>query len=282
MRNAILSSLFITLLFFMFQTGCEKKTVVPKPTHWDAVRDIISENPSIFRLGFYDTQSDTLFYREITENDADIDSGWLVEQDTSHSDETPFFPYIRLFWGDSISGSFHYRYQGSWREKPIVYKTYTRALFEQWGDEYDPKLGWILQRFSGTIITSPSSGMTPSILHILSSGVDEIITEPALVQLAKKDSTMKFGKNQLVTFTIEPYDTTSFCFLYLKEGSAYQKIPFINNGNETLSASWTTTDSPDPNRRYYHAIVDIIRRESVTDTLYGYNSKAWGIIYRIE
>jgi hypothetical protein len=282
MRNAILSSSFIALVFFLFQTGCEKKTVTPKQTHWDAVKTIISENPNIFRIGFYDTLSDTLFYREITESDADIDSGWLVEKDTSQSGPDPFFPYIKLFWGDSLEGSFHYRYQGSWREKPMPYKTSTLAFFERWGDSGDPYLGWILQRFSGTVIYSNKTTVHPSILYILSDGVNDTITEPRLVELTKKDETMIFGKNQLVTFTIEPYDTNNFCFLYVKENSVYQKIPFVNNGDETLSASWTTTNSPDPSKQYYHAIVDIVSRESVTDTLANYDSKAWGVIYRIE
>jgi hypothetical protein len=282
MRTAVLSSLFITLMFFLFQTGCEKKTVTPKQTHWDAVKAIISENPDLFRLGFYDNDSDTLFYREILENDPDIEEGILVEEDTATSGPDPFFPYISLTWGDSLYGKFHYRREGKWYQKSINSIALTKALFERWGDSGDPYLGWILQRFSGTVISSNKTTVHPSILYILSDGVDEIITEPRLTGLVKKDSTLEFGKSQLVTFTIEPIDTTDFCFLYVKENSVYQKIPFVNNGDETLSASWTTTGSPDPDKRYYHAIVDIVSRESVTDTLAGYDCKAWGIIYRIE
>jgi hypothetical protein len=274
--------MFIVLMFFLFQTGCEKKTVTPKQTHWDAVKTIISENPDLFRLGFYDSDSDTLFYRQITENNSDIEEGNLVEEDTATSGPDPFFPYISLTWGDSLYGEFHYRREGKWYHKSMHSIALTKAFFERWGDNYDPYLGWILQRFSGTVIKSSKTTLNPSILYILSDGVDETITEPRLTELVKKDSILTFGNNQLVTFTIEPNDTNNFFFLFVKENSFYQKIPFVNNGDETLSASWTTTHSPDPNRRYYQAIVDIVSRESVTDTLADYDSKAWGIIYRIE
>jgi hypothetical protein len=118
---------------------------------------------------------------------------------------------------------------------------------------------------------------------VTSSGVDDTITEPRLLALVKKTDILIFGEGQLVTFTVEPAsDTSDFLFLHIDEGEGYLKIPFLNNGDETLSASWTTTGVPDPTRRYYHAIVDIVSRESVTDTLAEYNSKAWGIIYKIQ
>lgn len=281
-RTGALLTLAVMLL--LSQTTCEKKTVTPKLTHWDAVRTIISENPDVFQLGFYDTtRSDTLFYREITEREADIDSAWLVEVDTANSGPDPFFPNIDLFWGDSLKGSFHYIYDGSWREKPIRSKALTHAFFERWGDDYDPNLGWILQKFGGTIIRSAGTTMRPSILYVISSGVNDTITEPRLNALVKKDSTLSFGKGQLVTFTLEPSnDTSNYFFLHVEEGQGHQRIPFLNNGDETLSASWTTNSNPDPDRRYYGAVVDIVNQQSVIDTLAKYDSRAWGIVYRIK
>jgi hypothetical protein len=65
------------------------------------------------------------------------------------------------------------------------------------------------------------------------------------------------------------------------EGTTYQEIPFTSNGDGTFSASWTTSE-PDPSGFYYHAIVDMVSRESVTDTLAEYESMAWAIIYKIQ
>jgi hypothetical protein len=275
--------LTVAAILLLSQTACEKKTVTPKLTHWDAVKTIISENPQIFRLGFFDTQPDTLFYREITQSDADIEEGILVEEDTGHSGPDPFFPNITLTWGDTLKGKFHYRWGGGWREKAINSISLTDGFFERWGDSSDPYLGWILQKFSGTVISSVPTTRHPSILYVISSGVNDTITEPRLVTLVKKTDILTFGKGQLVTFIVEPAsDTADFFFLHVEEGQGDQKIPFINNGDETLSASWTTNGDPDPARRYYHAIVDIVSRESVADTLAKYDSKAWGIIYKIQ
>ncbi len=276
--------LTLAAIVLVSQTACEKKTVTPKLTHWDAVRTLISENPDVFRLGFYDTTpTDTLFYREITQSDGDIEQGILVEEDTAHSGPGPFFPYITLTWGDSLKGSFHYRYDGAWREKPIRSAALTQGYFQRWGDDYDPNLGWILKGFGGTVINSVGSTRQPSILSIVSSGVDVTLSEPLLRKWANKDSTLVFGRGQLVALTVEPSSgTADYLFLHLREFDSYEKIPFTDNGDGTLSASWTTTGSPDPNKRYYHAIVDIVSRASVTDTLAKYDSKAWGIIYRIQ
>jgi hypothetical protein len=68
----------------------------------------------------------------------------------------------------------------------------------------------------------------------------------------------------------------------MKETGTYQKISFTNNGDGTLSASWTTTTDPDLAKGYKHAIVDAVSKESVTDTLSSYQSTAWGIVYRIK
>ena len=282
MKKIRLLSILAALTLVVFQSGCEDRTVTPKETHWDAVRAIISEYPDVFKVGSYDTESDTLFYREITESNADIEDGKLVEEDTANSGPGPFFPYILLTWGDSLKGNFHYRYNGNWREKPIYSLALTEGFFERWGDDYDPHLGWILKRFSGTVISSVPTTMHPSILYIVSSGVNDTITEPRLRQLVKRDSTLVFGSEELVTFTVWPSsDTSDFFFLHVKEGQTYRKIPFINNHDETLSASWTT-GTADPSVRYCQAIVDIVSRESVTDTLAEYDSKAWAVIYRIE
>jgi hypothetical protein len=281
MRKARLFLAFASVTFLLSQTACEDRTVAPKQTHWDAVKAIISEHPEMFRLGFCDTQQDTLFYREITENNPDIEEGVLVDEDTGQSGPDPFFPNITLTWGDSLKGTFHYRFEGQWHEKTFRSVALTDAYFEQWGESYDENLGWILRKVSGTLINSVGSTRRPSILHVVSSGVDEIITEPILTEPVKTSDLLSFGKGELVTFTLEPSsDTSDFFFLHVDEDQDVQKIPFVNNGDGTLSAAWTTNS--DPARRYYGIVVDIVRRSSVTDTLAAYDSKAWGIVYRLE
>ncbi len=277
MRKAISLFALSTLLFLLLQTACEKRTVTPGMTDWDAVKAIISQYPDVFRLGFFDTESDTFFYREITENDADIETGQLFEPDSVHS-----FDYITLTWGDSLKGTFHYGLNGKSYEKPILAIALTNAYFEKWGYDSDPYRGWLLKQFSGTVINSVRDTIRFYTLEIESDGVYEVLSEPILLRLVKKDSTLVFGQGKLVTFTIDVPDTSDFFFLHVKEGAAYRKIRFTNNGDGTLSASWTTTTDPDLAKGYKHAIVDVVSRESVTDALAEYNSRAWGIVYKIK
>jgi hypothetical protein len=100
----------------------------------------------------------------------------------------------------------------------------------------------------------------------------------------KKDSTLIFDQGKPVTLILDlpSADTSDFIFLYIKEGNTSEKIPFTNNGDGTMTASWITTTDPDAVNGYKHAIVDVLNRESVTNTTYQYDSKAWGILYRIK
>jgi len=272
--------LWIFLFLSLFSTGCEKRTIQPKETDWDAVKDIISQYPNVFALGFFDTQPDTPFYREITQSDADIEEGRLYQAD----DSVHLFDYITLTWGDSLKGKLHYFFNGRFYEKPISSVALTNAYFEKWGDNYDPYRGWLLKQFSGTVIRSVGTTKKIYTLHILSDGVDVILSEPLLLNLVKKDSTLIFGRGKQVTFTIDvpPSDTSDFIFLHVKEGKGYRKIPFTSNGDGTLSAGWITTTSPDTAKGYHHAIVDMVSRESVDDTTAEYDARAWGVVYQIK
>ena len=97
-----------------------------------------------------------------------------------------------------------------------------------------------------------------------------------------KDSSLHFGMGEKVTFIIEPKYVTDILFLNVGEDGIFRKIPFIDNGDGTFSASWTTTNDPIIAEGYKHAFVDAVSRAALTDTTAEYDSKAWGIIYRIK
>lgn len=274
MRRALLALLVCLLVLCLFQASCEKRTVTPGVTDWDAVKAIISQYPTIFRSGFFDTELDTqFFYREIISSQADIEEGELFEADPD---------YITLTWSDSLIGKLHYDSSRHPHEKPIVFKTRTKAYFERWGNTGDPNLGWLLRRVSGTVINSMDATREIDELQIVSEGIDTFIYEPGMVLLVNKDSTIAFGKGRQVNFMVEPADTTDSLFLHVKEGEEYQKIPFAREGEGSFSASWTTTEDPEPGKHYYHAIVDLVSQESFASDTTEYEFKAWGIVYRIE
>jgi hypothetical protein len=274
MKSALSAILLGVLALFLFQTSCEEKSVGPALTYWDAVKAIISEHPSLFRLGFFDTEPDTeSFYREITSSHADIEEGLFNPGDPDD---------ITLTWSDSVVGKLHYDSSGHPHEKLIVFKTRTRAYFERLGTTQDRNLGWMLRQSSGTVITSMEATREIDELHIISEGVDTLIYESTVMRLVRTDSTLVFGKGKQVTFIVEPADPTDSLFLHVKEGGTYQKIHFVREGEETFTASWTTIEDPGPGRHYYHAIVDVVSRESLASDTTDYEFKAWGIVYRVE
>ena len=279
MKNRLFPVVWIIIISALLIIGCEKRTTSPSETDWDAVKSLIAHNPDIFALDLFGTEADTLFYREITSRNGDIEEGNKYPADSTH-----WFEYISLTWGDSLIGTFHYRSGGNMYIKPISAIALTNAYFEKWGDNADPYLGWLLKQVSGTVINSVGTTRHLYSVNIVSEGVDVFLSEPYLLRLVKKDSTLVFQPGKQVTFTIDvpEADTSDFFYLRIKEDSTSGTIPFTNNGDETLSASWTTTTDASAASGYKHAIIDDINRKSVTDTTYKYDSKAWGIIYRIK
>jgi hypothetical protein len=272
---AILIIIFLSLTFI----GCEKRSVTPSVTDWDAVKAIIAQYPDIFASVVFGTDNDTLFYREITSSNPDIEEGIVHEADNNH-----FFDYITLTWGDTLKGTFHYSWDGKSYQKPINSVALTNAYFEKWGDNYDPYRGWLFKQVSGTVINSAGTTRHIYTVNILSEGVDVTLSEPYLLGLVKKDSTLTFEPGKPVTLILDlpSADTSDFVSLYIQEGNTSGKIPFTNNGDGTMTAGWTTTSDTAALDGYHHAIVDVLNRESVTDTTYKYDSKAWGILYRIK
>jgi hypothetical protein len=274
MRRTLSLAFACLLVLCLLQAGCEKRTAGPVITDWDAVKQVIAQYPSIFRLGFFDVEPDTeSFYREITSSYADIRQGEFHDADPD---------YITLTWSDSLIGRLHYDSSGQSHQKPIVFKTQSEAYFERWGNVNDPNLGWLLRGISGTMISSTDGSREIDELHIVSEGIDTFIYQPGMAVLVNKDSTIEFGRGKLVTFIVEPADSTDSLFLHVKEGEMYKKIPFEREGEGSFSASWITIQDPGPGRYYYHVIIDLVSQESLAADSTDYDAAAWGIVYRVE
>ncbi|HEX7400761.1 MAG TPA: hypothetical protein VF369_01160 [candidate division Zixibacteria bacterium] len=279
MKSKLSPAILFIIFLLVLIIGCEKRSVTPATTDWDAVKSIIAQYPDIFESNVFGTEVDTLFYREITSSNVDIEEGTIHQADANH-----IFDYITLAWGDTLKGVFHYRLNGKSYQKPINSIALTNAYFEKWGDSSDPYRGWLFKQVSGTVINSVGATRHIYTVNILSEGVDVTLSESYLLGLVKKDSTLIFDQGKPVTLILDlpSADTSDFIFLYIKEGNTSEKIPFTNNGDGTLTASWTTTTDPAAAEGYKHAIVDVLNRESVTDTTYQYDSKVWGILYQIK
>jgi hypothetical protein len=265
---------------FLLNLSCEEKsTRGGERTDFDAIKAIIYENPDIFLVDVFDTDKDTsvnpVFFREITSRDFDLDSARRYGTDSSHP-----YPYIYAAWGDSIRGILHYFIDRTEHTKPIYAHSRMGAYFEQWGDILDPHRGWLLKKISNNVIASVPTHIVLPAVHITSEGVNTWVSEGTVSSMVKKDSVLSFTPGKKVTFTVESEDISDS--LHIGEDGHFRKTPFADNGDGTSSASWTTTTDPEIAKGYKHAFVDAVSRDALTDTTAEYDSKAWGIIYRIK
>jgi hypothetical protein len=284
MRKNLLESVLLIVALFSFNLCCEKQTTKSgESTDWDAIKAIIYENPDIFLVDVFDTHKDTtlnpVLFRVITSQSFDLDTARRYPGGPTD----PFDYYIHGAWGDSIKGVLHYFVDGKEHTKSIYAHSVMNAYFEQWLDFFSTHRGWILKRISGNVIASvPTYIIIPSV-HITSEGVDTTFNENMVLNLVKKDSVLHFAPGKKVTFTVDADDISDlFLFLHIGEDGNFKKIPFIENGDDTFSASWTTTSDLNIAKGYKHAFVDAVSRDAVNDTTAKYDSKAWGIIYRIK
>lgn len=286
MRKNLLVSVLLALLtvaLFLFNLCCENKTTKGgERTDWEAIKAIIYENPDIFLVDVFDTHKDTtvnpVFFREITSQSFDLDSARRYDADSLHP-----FEYIYAAWGDSIKGILHYFIDEKEYTKSIYAHSLMGAYFERWGDIYDTHRGWLLKRIGSNEVNSVGTTRWLYTLRITTSGgMDDTLNRDQILKPVKKDSTLHFGMGDTVTFTVWPEYATDVLFLHIGEEGNFRKIPFVDNGDGTFSASWTTTNDPNIAKGYKHAFVDAVSRDAVSDTTAKYDSKAWGIIYRIK
>jgi hypothetical protein len=276
-------------LLFLFNLSCEEKsTQGGERTDFEAIKAIANENPDIFKTDIFDTQKDTtvnpVFFREITSRDFDLDTARRYDADSAHPVD-----YIHAAWGDNMEGIFHHFIDEEEYTKSFSAHSVMSAYFEKWGENFDPHRGWLLRKISSNVITS-SDTISRQIytLRITSSGMDTVLNEIRVLNLVRianilnTDSTLHFGMGDTVTFTIEPKYSDNVLFLHVGEDGNFKKIPFVDNGDESFSASWVTTTDSNIAKGYKHAFVDVISPKTLTDTTSKYDSKAWGIIYRIK
>ncbi len=283
MKKDFFVSALLLVVTFVFNLSCEEKTTKGgEHTDFDAIKGIIYDNPDIFLVDVFDTDKDTsvnpVFFRQITSTDFDLDSARRYDADTLHD-----FAHIYAAWGDSMRGVLHYFVDGKEYAKSIYAHSGMGAYFEQWGDALDTHRGWLLKNISNNVIASVPTHITPPSVHITSEGVNAWVTGGTVSTMMNKDSVLSFAPGKKVTFTVESKDISNlFLFLHIGEDGNFTKTPFSDNGDGTSSASWTTSSDSEIAKGYKHAFVDAISRKALTDTTAEYDSKAWGIIYRIK
>jgi len=271
--------IFFVLFFLLLFSWTCKRTVSPGYTDIDAIKDYIITHPSIFSADVFNTSStDPNFYREITKRD-----NWIrinfYEPDSLHP-----FRYANVTWDDSIQGVFHSFISGNEYIKEFNAFSRVRAYFEQWGDPGNVYRGWLLTKISNLLIYSLPNSVGFSNLRIDTSGALIYINPDVLYlyELIPDNKVLQFRQSTEVTFIIQAADTTDSYFLHVYERGAWRKIPFRQVSGKEYKASWTVSSSTQDLNIYKHAYIDCLDSRSVTDSSYRYDSRSWGILYRIK
>lgn len=269
-KDLILLGIFLILSLTL---TC-KRSVSPGYTDVDAIKDYIYAHPSIFSADVFDTNStDPDFYRQITKRD-----NW-IEINFYEPNDTIFFRYAIVNWNDSIQGVFHTFISGNEYTKDFKAFSRVQARFEQWGNSGDIYRGWLLMRISNIQIYSlnnPTVGFGS--VKVNTSGVDSSISLGG--PLYELKNVLKFKNLSLVKLSIQVTDSTDFYYLHINEGNGWMKTPFTNKGNKLFTTQWTT-NTQDFNS-YKHAYIDCLDSATVSDSTTRYNSRTWGILYKIN
>jgi hypothetical protein len=241
--------------------------------------------PTVFFANNFDYTLDTTsyptFYQQITSENKFIEITFHNNPD-NESD----YPHAWTNLTDTISGNLHI-----WVDKDSSYvKTYkavskVRGFFEKMGSSSDSYRGWVMVRFvTGNVIEDDATISFNTLVIKTSTGFDTLWYPSSIVDFAHKDSTMlRFYKGDTVTFKLTPVETNDFIYyLHIGEDGNFKKIPFVNQGDSVLVASWTATTNPDVARGYKHAFISLTRRSSIESDTSAYKFRCWGVLYRIR
>jgi len=269
--------IFLGICFLLSFSWTCKRTVSPGYTDVDAIKDYIITHPSIFLADVFNTDStDPDFYREITKRD-----NW-IKIDFRDPDSIQGLRNAYVNWDDSIEGVFHHFVSGN--EYDTSFKAFSRvkAYFEQWGDAGDIYRGWRHMKISNVEIYSLRKPQSVGINYIWvdTSGSDRPVNLSGLYDL---NNVLQFKNSAEITFTIQVGDMSDFYFLHIYEVGRWKKIRFkeVNGIDKELEASWITSSSSQDLNIYKHAYIDCLDSASVADSSSKYNSKTWGILYKI-
>lgn len=212
------------------------------------------------------------FFREIKQFTKDIDIH-IVHPDTG-------VPYAEVAVTANLIGQFHTITMDSTYLKPIDDTAVRFAYFEKTGRPRPPRhhRGWELKKISGVeIYSNPCTKVIKSI-HISSDlgSVDTVIID--VTTLMDKEDIFTFKPGELVTLEVETDSPEDIVFLHIP----HKRMPFQHVGGGLYVGSWRTTTDPWHFRWPKHAAVDVIDHGTIFDDQAPYDSRAWGMNYRVK
>lgn len=296
MASVIFFSLFIIL-------SCGKESTTPEETDQSVIFDLISVYPDVFCTRVIDTIPDSSGFGKIYGGDEDTVKFWWrrifwgqtersIDIDVHPLDLDHPYPYANVTVTDTLTGDLHLIKKAgpgnwSWSSKPITDVARRSAYFERRRRVDSPHRGWDLIKVSGLLIESLPATRQVDWIHITSTrtGYDTTITESYITGCTLTGKLLTFDEEDSVTVTVYTGDPTDSVYLH-----AYSRFfphlfhvrrSFVNNGDGSFSGTWVTSQLKLGASAYRHAAIDVIKH-STLDGDDPYDSKIWGLIYRIE
>jgi len=212
------------------------------------------------------------FFREIDQVTKDIDIH-IVHPDSG-------VPYAEVAVTANFIGQFHTVTMDSTYLKLIDDTAVRFAYFEKTGRPRPPRhhWGWELKKNCGVKI-SPNPCTQERMSGHISSDLRSVDTTIAdVTALMDKEDICTFKPGELVTLEVETNNPEDIVFLH----THCKRMPFQHVGDGLYVGSWRTTTDPRHFRWPKHAAVDVIDHGTIFDGQAPYDSRAWGMTYRVK
>ncbi len=284
--------------------SCSKKSTEQKETDESAILSLISSNPDIFGSSVIDsTTPDTSGLGKMCKVTEDTVKAWwrrIIRSQTQRSVDIHIYPsdtihtysYANVGITDTLHGFLRIIRKdtlGLWHHfsKPIEDVAERYAYFERRGFINSSYRGWRIIKVSGLLLES--SGCTREIdsvqIESSNSQYDTTITQDYITDCHSLEDLFTFDLEDSITLTVYTTDPTdSVClhaFSHLFPLLTHVRRNFDNNGDGSFSGTWVTRSSILDTVAYRHAGIDVLKH-STLDGEDSYDSKIWGVIYRIK
>jgi len=295
---------FITLFFLFVILSCSKTSTDSKETEETALLSLISSNPDIFSSCLIDsTTPDTSGLGKVYREAEDTVKVWwrrifwsqtqrTITIDAYPSDTIHTYPYANASITDTLHGFLRIirkDQSGGWHHisKPIKDVAKRYAYFERRGFINSLYRGWRLIKVSALLLEASEGTREIDSVHIESSNTnyDTTITQGHITTCHSLEELFTFGLEDSITLAVYTTDPTDSVYLHAFSHFfpllLHVRQSFDNNGDGSFSRTWVTRSSISDTVAYRHAAIDVIKH-STLDGEDPYDSKAWGVIYRLK
>ena len=236
-----------------------------------AVNTDIPDTSSIFRFGDYEP----LFYwREI------IDNGRKYDINAIYPDSLGMVPYATVTVTESIKINFHVIASDTTASpdsivriiKPATELIRVAARMEQWGNQYDARNGWLLQKASPVFGSSTilPYGILNVTLSSLSIG-EKLYSSSDYLRLDSLNQIPIVRKSETISVTVQVSDPSDIITFHIGKDVFAQTSPTPIDSNR-FQAIMVSPDKAG----FFHITIDLIDDATLPDTT-NYQFQRWSL-----